>query len=323
MNVLVIKTGALGDVVRTQYFAKYLVERYDYNITWLTSPEALQILSGNRYIANIIIDISSLKGTEWDIIYNFEDDVKFCELAKNLKTNYWVGLQISNDSSIRYDDVTAIWNDMGLHSRYGLETANRLKRQNKNSHLNIFEKIFQVDNVTPNWKGEIYKTRRMDKSNLIVGCNFFSGERWPNKSLNFIEAAKILQKLEVDDRVKTVIILGNLSDSQINQLGRFKKTMFSDTSNSIDKFFNIIHRCSLIITCDSLAVHVAMSARTPFICFFGPTSASEVRDPFLKHINITADYDSYCTYDPRIVAEGLSAEKIYSAINQLLIQNDD
>ena len=54
-NLLIVKHGALGDVVRTAYFAKPLARKTintenDTRIFWLTSQSALPLLRFNPYI---------------------------------------------------------------------------------------------------------------------------------------------------------------------------------------------------------------------------------------------------------------------------------
>ena len=55
MKILIVKYGALGDVVRTSYILRGIVEKYsNVSITWLTSKVAKDLLRFNHNIDNIL-----------------------------------------------------------------------------------------------------------------------------------------------------------------------------------------------------------------------------------------------------------------------------
>ena len=54
-KILLIKFGALGDVIRTSYALPGLWERYESpTIYWFTSPDSLELLRFNPYVAHIL-----------------------------------------------------------------------------------------------------------------------------------------------------------------------------------------------------------------------------------------------------------------------------
>ena len=58
MKILIIKTGALGDVLRTSFLAQALKDKYKKTkpkIFWLTSQSASQFFINNPYVDNLII----------------------------------------------------------------------------------------------------------------------------------------------------------------------------------------------------------------------------------------------------------------------------
>ncbi len=59
MHILIIKRGALGDVVGTAYFARALKEKQGngIRISWITSTDALPLLRFNPYIYDIVISV--------------------------------------------------------------------------------------------------------------------------------------------------------------------------------------------------------------------------------------------------------------------------
>ena len=57
MNLLIIKTGALGDVLRTSFIAQALKGKYrekNPKIFWLVSKKAINLLEANEFIDYLI-----------------------------------------------------------------------------------------------------------------------------------------------------------------------------------------------------------------------------------------------------------------------------
>ena len=79
-NVLIIKVGALGDVVRTTPLLRVL----EGNITWVTAARAVPLLEGNPYIdriRRIEAGPERLLGDKYDLVINLEDEPAAAKLA--------------------------------------------------------------------------------------------------------------------------------------------------------------------------------------------------------------------------------------------------
>ena len=75
----------------------------------------------------------------------------------------------------------------------------------------------------------------------------------------------------------------------------------------------IVNLCDIIITADTLALHIGTALNKNIIALFGPTSMSEI-NLFNCGIKVTAPDDCKCYYN-RICSENVSCmEKITSAM---------
>ena len=63
MHILIIKLGAIGDVIRTTSILPILKEKYKANITWVTKTESIDLLKNNYNIDNLY----SIKNLNKDI----------------------------------------------------------------------------------------------------------------------------------------------------------------------------------------------------------------------------------------------------------------
>ena len=56
--------------------------------------------------------------------------------------------------------------------------------------------------------------------------------------------------------------------------------------------------CSVLVTSDSLAMHVATALKKKIVVFFYPTSAAEI-EVYGRGIKIIWNGKSYCSYQPK------------------------
>ena len=83
-NILIVKHGALGDVVRTSYFANSLKYEKKVKIYWLTSPHCLDLLNCNPNIDYIVtFRIELCLSNEFTVFY---DNLTFLIIFLNNST---------------------------------------------------------------------------------------------------------------------------------------------------------------------------------------------------------------------------------------------
>ena len=77
MRILIIKLGAIGDVIRTTSILPMLKEKYKASITWVTKTESISLLKNNYNINNLysIEDLNKeILNQKYDLVINFEDE---------------------------------------------------------------------------------------------------------------------------------------------------------------------------------------------------------------------------------------------------------
>src|SRR5580704_4477615 len=132
MNILIIKLGATGDVVRTTP----LLRRLSGHVTWLTAGK------NAVFLQNIQDDLRCLtweqreqaRDRAYDLVLNLEDDLETGLFLKMLKFKTLFGACVDSDDVLRYTDDSRDWFDLSLISRYGKEQADGLKLQNRRTY---------------------------------------------------------------------------------------------------------------------------------------------------------------------------------------------
>lgn len=150
-KILILKIGALGDVIRTTYFLPGLKRLYGnfVEIYWITSNTAFELLEENKYIDKLIKiedekEMQKLENENFDWIISLEDEKEIFEKIENFKFKKLSGVYKKKEY-LTYTEDLKEWFDMGLLSKYGKEKADILKKDNKLSHKEIFSKGLNID----------------------------------------------------------------------------------------------------------------------------------------------------------------------------------
>ena len=95
MNMLVIKLGAIGDVIRTTAILPGLKGKYpDGKIAWVTKKESFDILKNNNLIQKSVAIENSDNGLDdenFDLVISLDDNYDACKLAAGIKSKKIIG----------------------------------------------------------------------------------------------------------------------------------------------------------------------------------------------------------------------------------------
>jgi len=295
MKILIIKTGAQGDVLRTTAVLHLFKNELVY---WLTKENAVPLLQNNPYIKHIIAysNKNILLGINFDLILSLDDEEEYCKLASEIKTKKLTGAYYDyKENKRKYTEDSSSWFDMGVISKYGIETANKLKKQNK---LTYQEHLFRM--LNKHFNNEPYILNITKPNNLpkvIVGIEKRSGNRWPMKQW---------------EKYNELISLLKNDGYEIKVL---------EERPNLKYYIEDINNCGLIITGDTLAMHIALALNKRVIALFGPTPAEEIAS-YNKLIKIKVKTDCYCCYrrdseNKEKCIDSIPVEDVYEAVREI------
>jgi heptosyltransferase-2 len=330
MRILIIKRGALGDVVRTSYFAAALKKAHTtgVHITWLTAPSAGPLLQFNPFVDRIVTSFDELKGQHYDHIYSLDDELETLQGLATLKTARITGAYLDGERPV-YTADAAGWFDMGLLSRFGKERADQLKKENRRGHAEIFCEIFGVEHVEPMFYGdpreEQWAHEWLGTGYFTVAVNPFAGGRWPSKELREGELRRLIPKLlehdSPDGRPMRVVLLGAGPDRKRNLVLAeeiaFERLWVAETDASPLRLAAVIGASDALISSDSLALHLGIAQRVPFVAFFAPTSADEI-DTFGYGVKVVSTAQDYCSYKSDADNSTVTADRLLEAFDELI-----
>lgn len=261
-EILIIKTGysevldynldsrvtSLGDILRTTP----LLHLYkDANVTWVTDNKAFPLLNNNPYILRLLpfdwITAQHLVQERFDTLINLEKAPGICALSDNIYATKRYGFRYDPEhrTAEAYDEaveVLTVGSDINI------------KRKNKKT---VQQLLFEM--VGKKWNNEEYVLGYKPKTKEVfdIGFNSYVGDKWPVKGWPKEYWSELQKKCDKD----------------------FSLTLQEEQGPKVLKdlngYMDWINSSKLIVTSDSLGMHLAIVLKKKVISLFGPTPHEE------------------------------------------------
>ena len=275
MNVLIIKLGATGDVVRTTP----LLSQLSGQITWLTAAKNITLLENLTDNLRCFSweERANVLDSHYDLAINLEDTVDVAQFLRTIECREIFGAYLGSDNSVTYTASSRGWFDLSLISSYGRRRADELKLLNRQTYQ---EMIFE--GLGFHFAGETYLLPEPIETGLSgdVAIAAEAGPVWPMKKWAYYDELK--QRLEnhgltVNALPQRASLLEHLSD---------------------------VRNHSCLVGGDSLPMHFALGTAIPCVSLFTCTSPWEIYDygvqtkivsPLLEEFFYKRGYDERAT----------------------------
>ncbi len=331
MDILIIKIGALGDVVRTSFLAQAIKDKYKKEspkMYWISDKKAKPLFINSQYIDYFIESENKdrIKNISFDLIINLEEDEETCAFASSLKYKEFIGFGYSN-RKVFPTPTTREWFAMSVLGKKPLNDI--LKKKNKKTHRQLMAEIARVswERYAPFLRlslkqREIAKNfaRRYNLSSedFILGINVGGADRWP-KSLPIKKTVSLIERLYKEFQAKILLFGGPNEIERNKEILKKVKVPVIDTGcgNDLIEFPALISLCKIIISTDSLGLHLALALKRKTVCLVGPTSPSEI-DMYNTGEKIIAKSSCVCCYKKTCRSmEKINIEEIILAVKKI------
>lgn len=272
-RVLIIKPGysetldpddsgvvSLGDILRTTVIL-HLYPPEHYHVTWVVDQKGAPLLKGNPFIHRLLVInpfTPHLLLSEWfDIVINFEKEPGICAVADHIPAwrRYGFRLDPQSHTAVAYD-----------HSDEALSftTDPSAKRLKAKSWSNILYEM-----LGHRYEGQSYVLGYEPKTPLRhdVGLNHLIGRKFPLKRWPQDYWQQLHDRLAADHTVS-----------------------WQQGENDLEDYIDWIASCRVMVTNDSLGLHIALALGKPVVALFGPTIATEVEGPSLTRLTPPLDW---------------------------------
>lgn len=295
LRITVVKLAAIGDVLRTTALLPGLRRKYPgARVEWLTLWESVPLFGGNTLVHAVhgtsgSTVPASLAMVPQDIVICPDADIQTVALAQSLrlrKGGRRVGFSLTEDGRVQpLSPAAQTWFVMGL--------SDDEKRRNRTTYQNLVGAILELplpvedrpaleldaaERAAARAWFKWMTAKRALAPRHVIGLNTGAGRRWPRKQWTLENQVGFIRRMH--ERGCLTVLLGGPDEAQrhlsLLQACPRDSCLDAGTDNDLRDFCARLDLCNVIVTGDTLALHVATALGKKVVALFGPTSPHEI-----------------------------------------------
>ena len=320
-KILIIKLGALGDVIRsTALLVKYRKLYPNAHITWLThSPDILPHDGSIDTIGKFEYkSIFPLLSQEFDIAINLDKDIEACALLSSVKAKKKYGFTLK-DGHIAGCNAAA---DRKIVTGLFDEDSQKNTLSYPQEIFDICELKFEKEEPVLNVNKTLVKKwsvlQQKAAGKKIIGLNTGCGKRWLTRLWPDSYWQELVDNLQKGGYFP--ILLGGTDEDAKNRNFAEQTGAYYPGTFSLEEFISLTANCDLIVTAVSMMMHIAIGLKRPLVLFNNIFNRHEFemyeRGTIVEPSTGCDDfYGNTCTRE-RCCMNDLSVETVFAAIKK-------
>jgi heptosyltransferase-2 len=270
-------------------------------ISWLVDPESLPLLAGNPLVDRLYaFDLEgclSLQGEIYDAVISLDKEPGPTALAAAVRAPRKYGFGMSEHGQLTVFNAASDY-------AYRLGVDDELKfRDNRKTYQEIIhmaaelpyagdEYVFALPQGAREKPARFFRRHRIPAGKLAIGLNTgagakFATKQWPAES--YVRLASLLaRRLQAD-----VFLLGGPRERDLNlAIARRVRARIHDTGtdNTLPDFAGFLDRMDIVVSSDTLGMHIAIALKKKVVGLFGPTCPQEI-DLYGRGVKLFAGAD--------------------------------
>ncbi|MGZ3806336.1 MAG: glycosyltransferase family 9 protein [Pseudobdellovibrionaceae bacterium] len=333
--LLIVHLGAIGAVVRTTSLLKAMKRKYPgSHITWVTDIPSDQLLRNHPLIDRVLTtrteDLLCLSVLKFDVTFMIDKSLKAAGVLRQTQTDQVFGFKVEAFSGAILPATSA------AQELWSLGLSNQAKFfENKKAETQLLIEAlelgpFQRDEynlpLSPSEEREVRRRHKLWRQghSLVLGINTGCSPVIAYKKLSVEFQRQIIQTIKKEWDV-SVVLLGGPEDSERNlQIGEGLALIQSSTTSGLREGLLSVAACDLVLTGDSLGMHLAISQKKYVVAWFGPTCAQEIDlydrgEKILSHASCGPCWKRLCD-KPTMCYDQVSSVEILNALKRGLSQ---
>jgi len=302
-RVLLVNLDALGDVIRTTALLGPLHRALPgAHVTWITDPRAVPLLDHVEGVDRVLplADWTGplLRTLRFDLALGVDKSLRGGALVMQARAQERRGFGIDPHGSIVALDSRASY-----LFKLGLDDPLKFHVNEKPETQLLCEALGFEHRRDPYRIGlspaecqavDAWRERQGFKGRTVVGFNTGSSAAFPYKHLTAEDQAALIDAVAARCPDAGLVLLGGPEDAERNpriaRLARTDPVVQSPTREGLRVGLQMVAACDVVVTGDSLGMHMAIGLDRPVVAWFGLTCHQEI-DLYGRGVHVLADVD--------------------------------
>ncbi len=333
-DLLIIKLDAVGDVLRTTCLLPVIAKAWpNLRVSWITRVESTPLLRENPYVTEILAygpdALVQLGSRNYRRVINLDAGKTSAGLAAIAQASEKIGFVLDPAGHVTATNAAAEeWLRLGVFDD--------LKRANTRTYQDVMCSILGLPAEDMRYVLELVPSeteaagRRLagmgvDLSRPVLGVHTGGGGRWKLKQWNRDSFVALIPRLLHEWNDLQILLFGGPLEKELNEqiVAEVGGSVF-DTGchNSLREFAALVDRCAVMVSGDSLAMHVALARGARAVVLFGPTSHHEIElfglgEKVVPDLDCLVCYKMDCDFVPNCM-DSISVEQVAAAVGRQL-----
>ena len=287
-RILIVHLGALGAVLRATSILPAIKRKYpSSHITWVTQAPADKLLLNNKLIDQThSLNFESeliLKSLSFDVVICNDKSQIATALASQIQSDAYFGFKLDSRSGAilpATDHAMELW-QLGLSDEKKFFVNKKPETQLLCESLDLDyqrdDYQLQLTAEEKNLSQERHKIWSFAGEQMVLGINTGCASVIPYKKLSVQGHRDLITKLQNRFDNLQIVLLGGKEDRERNlQIANGLDVILSPTTNGLRDGLCSVDACDMVITGDSLGMHMAIALKKWVVAWFGPTCAHEI-----------------------------------------------
>lgn len=336
-RVLLVNLDAMGTVLRTTSLLPAIRRRYpDAHITWVTEKACLPLLEGNplldRAVAFDPVTVDWLAAQRFDVVLSCDKSRAAASLAMRVDAGRKLGYGIGPSGAI-----VPLSPEAEEHYAVGLDDHAKFFVNRKTEQQLLTEALglpYARDEYMLVLSDEERRFAETARHRLglggpapVVGLNTGCSSLFPYKKLPTAQQAEVADRLHATHPDVRVALLGGREDTERNaEIVRLARTgdriVQTPTTEGLRKGLLYTDLADLVVSGDSLGMHMAIALRKPVVAWFGISCEQEIDlfdrgEKLVAHVECRPCWKKACNLEPKCY-DRVSTDEVLAAIGRLL-----
>src|SRR5262249_8925009 len=254
-------------------------------ITWITRKESVPLLHRNPFIAEVLElgaeALVHLQTRTFDRVINLDASKTSAALAAAARSNRKDGFVLDKRGYVQpTNEAARAWLEAGIFDD--------IKRQGSATYQDRMAAILGLSGRKHQYVLELSsdeiahaKTHLasigLDFQRPVIGLNTGAGGRWPLKQWREEGYVDLISRVARLENVQFLLLGGPAEQERNDRLKRASSVPLLDPGcdNSVRHFASLLRHCSVVVTGDTLTMHLPLALRKrPAVVFVPPTPAA-------------------------------------------------